>query len=969
MTTDAAARRHGWLELLQISGPFLTVPVADTVWPTGLPAVSTAARAQVRAAVTGLLDNGGLTQPDVVRIVLAQVLGWGEALLTGPAIPAALNEVVGEHGATIVPDLAFHAPPDDEPVAEDAPDDEEADDLDDSDEDGDGDDEAEADEEPAAKPSVLADDDPWRLLGMVVPWGSHPLARTLRAGWAASPSERLAALLRARNIPIGLVTDGRWWAVVSAPRGKPVGVAVWDASLWSEEPETLAAFVALLERRRFLGVAAADRLPALLARSAEAQEDVTTALGDQVRTAVEMLVRRFDSLDRAVGGRLLRDVGNDDLYAAIVTVMMRIVFLLFAEERRLLPSDDDAYDHSYSVGRLVDQLRQRASLNGEQTLEHRTGAWHRLLALTRALHSGVHHQDLRLPAYGGALFDPDRYPWLESQGATTPPVDDFTVLQMLEAVQFVRIGGESRRLSFRTLDVEQIGYVYEGLLELEVRTATEPVLFLRRPPGVIDFVAESSALEVLVDLREWTASTYLGKKTANAATRKRADRLLDPGTSDALPVVLSSPLERRLGEKLAALSPLFRRDESGRSVITPPGGRYLAPSSRRTATGAYYTPRSLAEEIVQHTLDPLVYRPGPLQTLDRTQWVLRPSAEIERLRVADIAMGSGAFLVAACRFLADRWVEARDAEGDLAATRSLADRAEGAADTEVDEIVLAARRRVAEHCLYGVDINPLAVEMAKLSLWLVTMDRERPFGFLDDRLVCGDSLLGIASMDQLETLHLDPAAGRALTQGALDFGHSWRSQLAGIADIRRRIVATPVTTVRDVEYKAGRLRDAVAASETLTSSCRRAHRRGRPGCRSGRRQAARDVRHPADPPVGPGDEPRRPLPRLARRSGPGGPADGQGAAATVPLARSIPRGLRRYEYARLRRHRREPAVPGWKENLWRSGQRLPRLADDLGRPRCARQHRPGGPFRLARLPIAQRVGATGLRHDEHPGRG
>ncbi|MBA8792841.1 hypothetical protein FHX74_000435 [Friedmanniella endophytica] len=816
MSTDAAARRHGWLELLQISGPFVTIPVADSVWPTGLPAVSTATRAQVRAAVSGLLDGDGRTQSEVIRTVLSEILGWNEALLTGPAIPAALIEVVGEHGTTVAPDFAFHVSPE-----ADAEDDEllepEASDHLDEDVADEGDESEEGDEPgPAADQAGTVVDSPWRLLGLISPWGSHPLARTLNAGWAASPAERLAALLRARNVPIGLVTDGRWWAVVSAPRGKPMGVAVWDASLWSEEPETLAAFVALLERRRFVGVAAADRLPAILSRSAEAQEDVTTALGGQVRTAVEMLVRRFDALDRNSGGQLLRDVNNDDLYAGIVTVMMRIVFLLFAEERRLLPSDDDAYDRGYSVGRLVEQLRQRASLNGEQTLEHRTGAWHRLLALTRALHSGVHHQDLRLPAYGGALFDPDRYPWLEVQGSTTPPVDDLTVLRMLEAVQFVRIGGESRRLSFRTLDVEQIGYVYEGLLELEVRTATEPVLFLRRRPGVVDFVFESEALQVLVDLPEWTASTYLGKKKATAATRKQAGRLLAPDGKDASPVVPSSPLERRLGEELAALGPLFRRDESDRPVITPPGGRYLAASSRRTATGAYYTPRSLAEEIVKHTLEPLVYRPGPLQTLDRDQWVLRPSAELERLRVADIAMGSGAFLVAACRFLADRWVEARDTEGDLAATRSLADRTEGAADTEVDEIILAARREIAEHCLYGVDINPLAVEMAKLSLWLVTMDRERPFGFLDDRLVCGDSLLGIASMDQLETLHLDPVAGRALTHGTLDFGHSWRTQLAGIADIRRRIVATPVVTVRDVELKAIRLHEAIAASATLS---------------------------------------------------------------------------------------------------------------------------------------------------------
>lgn len=246
------------------------------------------------------------------------------------------------------PDFAFYAEPDDAPDAEDEG-------LIDADGAGEDEDTGETDSEgvgDAAPTSAI----PWRLLGMWVPWGTHPLSRTLQGGWAASPVERLAALLRARNVPIGIVSDGRWWAIVWAPRGKSVGVAVWDASLWSEEPETLAAFVALLDRRRFLGVPLDERLPALLVRSADAQEEVTTALGSQVRAAVEMLVRRFDELDRVADRELLREVSDDDLYAGIVTVMMRIVFLLFAEERRLLPSDDDRYDRGYSVSRLVDQL-------------------------------------------------------------------------------------------------------------------------------------------------------------------------------------------------------------------------------------------------------------------------------------------------------------------------------------------------------------------------------------------------------------------------------------------------------------------------------------------------------------------------------------------------------------------------------------------------------------------------------------
>lgn len=805
-TSNAAGRRHSWLELLQQSGPFLTIPVADQTWPTGLPTVPQPTRAKVRAGLIKLLEDNGANAHSFGQDVLRDALNWGDALVEGAELPASLAEVVTEHGALLRPDFAFRSP----------------DDLDDSgtsEEASDDDEETDDDESGAPTTSgAVQEEGPWRLLGMWAPTGSHPLRRTVHAGWAASPVERLAVLLRARHVPVGLVSDGRWWALVWAPRGKPVGAAVWDASLWSEEPETLAAFVALLERRRFLGVPTAERLPALLERSATAQEEVTTALGSQVRAAVEMLVHELDELDRNAGGSLLADVSDDDLYAGVVTAMMRVVFLLFAEERRLLPSDDARYDTAYSVGRLVEQLEQRAAVHGEQTLEHRTGAWHRLLALARALHGGVAHEDLRLPPYGGALFDPDRYPWLEGRDGSPPPVDDLTVLRILDAVQYVRLYGERRRLTFRALDVEQIGYVYEGLLELEVRTAAEPVLMLRRQRDGVDILSASAAHEVVISgLHDWTASTYQGKKKATDATRKRATRLLAEPVAAAVPLALTSVLEQHQGQQLIEMAPLLRLGDRGRPLIIPTGGRYVAASTRRAATGAHYTPRSLAEEVVQHTLEPLIYRPGPLDTLERDTWQLRPSSELLALRVADIAMGSGAFLVAACRFLADRLVEAWDLEGDIEATRALAHRTVEAADAEVEGVLLRARRLVAEHSLYGVDVNPLAVEMAKLSLWLITMDRERPFGFLDDRFVCGDSLLGITSIRQLETLHLDAAAGRRLHRDTFDFGADWRDMLARAADARRRITATPVVTIRDVEHKTRLLAQACAAAEPLNA--------------------------------------------------------------------------------------------------------------------------------------------------------
>ena len=182
-------------------------------------------------------------------------------------------------------------------------------------------------------------------------------------------------------------------------------------------------------------------------------------------------------------------------------------------------------------------------------------------------------------------------------------------------------------------------------------------------------------------------------------------------------------------------------------------------------------------------------------------------------------MGSGAFLVAACRYLADRLVEAWLDEGDAEALAMDLHRTAGrvGADAEADQLLLKARREITEHCLYGVDINPLAVEMAKLSLWLITMDTERPFGFLDDRLAAGDSLLGLVSLEQLESLHVDAKEGRRLHHGTLDFASEWRDKLAQAADLRRKITATGGVTIRDIEHKARLLAQAEKLSGEITT--------------------------------------------------------------------------------------------------------------------------------------------------------
>ena len=169
----------------------------------------------------------------------------------------------------------------------------------------------------------------------------------------------------------------------------------------------------------------------------------------------------------------------------------------------------------------------------------------------------------------------------------------------------------------------------------------------------------------------------------------------------------------------------------------------MVETPSRATAGAHYTPKSLATEVVQYALEPLVYDPGPHQQVDG--WVPVDSDRILELKVADIACGSGAFLVAAARYLADRLVEAWDRE-------------EAVTGLTPAELKTHAIRTVIATCLYGADINAMAVEMCKLSLWLVSLDPKLPFSFVDDKILHGNSLLGLTDVKQLKLQHIDPDA-------------------------------------------------------------------------------------------------------------------------------------------------------------------------------------------------------------------
>src|SRR6185312_3980156 len=193
-------------------------------------------------------------------------------LVIDDAVPETLTEFVADHGVRLRPDFGYFDEDAEDSADEDANEDEtsDEDEEDESEEDGEG--------ESAAGADAGAGAGPWKLLGMVTAWGTHPLTRTSTGTWSANAVERLAVLLRARDVPVGIVTDGRWWALEWAPRGGATGAAVWDASLFSEEPSSLQALVALLSRSRFQAEARKDQLPALFAESLERQEEVTEQL-------------------------------------------------------------------------------------------------------------------------------------------------------------------------------------------------------------------------------------------------------------------------------------------------------------------------------------------------------------------------------------------------------------------------------------------------------------------------------------------------------------------------------------------------------------------------------------------------------------------------------------------------------------------------------------------------------------------
>jgi hypothetical protein len=779
---------------MDVSGPFLSLPVLDRAFPQEMDAHDPERSAELRRLYEDWQDertDANLHRTWVLS-VLTKTLELPAGLIVRPeALPGGLEVRIAQHHETLRPELVLVNPPG---------------------------------RTDAGKPRLL--------IQILSP--EQDLEKPLwEAEWKASPATRMTELLRGAGpdgVRLGLVTNGERWMLVHASRGETAGYATWLADLWLAEPVTLRAFRSLLGVRRFFAVPDDETLEALYTASSQDQQDVTDRLGLQVRRAVTILVQAMDRIDKDRKRSLLTGFDERQLYEAAVTTMMRLVFLLYAEEQGLLPIDDPFYGANYAVSTLLEQLQAEEDMS---VLERRHAAWNRLLATFRAVHGGIEHEAMRLPPYGGGLFDPDRFPFLEGRArgsrwrdaqAQPLPIDDATVLDLLASLQFLEVRGlsgegtEAQRLSFKALGVEQIGHVYESLLEHTAVRATAAFVGLDGPeqPEIALDELEARRRNGRKEVVEYLAGAT--GKTARVA-EKALEYEIPKGDAKWL---VSCGNDPKLLDRVRPWAGLVRADHAGIPVVIEPGSVYVTKGSDRRSTGTHYTPPSLTEPIVQYTLEPLVYE-GPTQGKREEEWVLRPAREILGLKVCDMACGSGAFLVQACRYLSERlaeaWAQAEaraggrvvvTPEGELSEARP----SECIIPKDPAERLTVARRLVADRCLYGVDVNPMAVEMAKLSLWLVTLEKGKPFTFLDHAIKYGDSLLGISDARQVEDFTLDPE-GRSRF---LLLADASRRALQKAEERRRQLENFTVLDIQDATEKARLLdeaEDAATATKTI----------------------------------------------------------------------------------------------------------------------------------------------------------
>ncbi|MBI3846554.1 MAG: hypothetical protein HY292_18150 [Planctomycetes bacterium] len=634
-----------------------------------------------------------------------------------------------------------------------------------------------------------------------------------------SPSRIAQRVLLAKGERVGLLTDGEELRILVCDPARPeshVAIGLDRNGGWRSAAQVPDSYRLLVALASPAGVRA---VPELTEEARLTQTTVTKKLREQARCAVEGFVQEV--LDHPPNREALarftdRDALAKRLWSEGLVLVYRLLFVL-----KLESSPDPArafsfaatsiwrntYSPNVALARLVRKSLDEGAVTGG-LLE--SG----LRTLFRLFSEGLHSSELRVSALGGMLFGTNATPQLDALAW-----GERAVARLLDNLLWTPSEGKlaPQRVHYGALDVEDLGRVYEALLELEPSITSAPMSRLRR-----------GKLEVVVPAAQ--AAPYRVKANGDAEDDGEEDEGDDADDSGAK---RDSKTQVRWIDDIAA-DRFFLRVGLGRK-----------------ASGSYYTPHPFVRFLVQETLGPQVAERSPAGDPN--------PAAILALKVLDPAMGSGHFLVEACRFLGDKLYEAcrlcderaLDAEEKaekattpdekaalLARAADLRARVERLPDpndelvaylpsraTEGEESGLSqrkaealARRLVAVHCLYGVDKNPLAVELAKLSLWLESYAEGLPLTFLDHRLVCGDSLTGPFVEQLLEW----PGSGKPIddlfVKGVRErLGETLAAALAHVRDIESS-VGKDIADIEQKRLAKERLDAALAPFKTLAAA-------------------------------------------------------------------------------------------------------------------------------------------------------
>lgn len=563
-----------------------------------------------------------------------------------------------------------------------------------------------------------------------------------------NPSFQIAGYLTGTKQTWGILTNGRLWRLYSSRSHMPLGnyYQVDLLQLLERTDEDLNYFYLFFCKAALVQADGKSFLDRVFEGSEEYAVELESDVKERAYDVVERLCRGFaaEFAPDQLAEPILKDIYDNSL-----TLLYRLLFIFYAEARDLLPlTSSTSYRDNYSLRKMaldIDEVLKK----GEQLSSHSKNYYHRLSDLFRLVDRG--DRSLGVPEYNGGLFDGAGHAFLEQHGIA----DSFLVdaIRQLARIPDNKLGREVA-VDYNTLSERHLGSIYEGLLEFKPKIA----------PSDLVAVKDKSSI------RYAPASEYPGKRLAYSQ-----------------------------------------------------GDLYLAnDKGERKASGSYYTPEYIVNYIVENTLDPLVkeaaektkaLQPEVNKKADRWRKLktqkqgLEPmdkydveiAKELGRLlepylslKVLDPAMGSGHFLSRATDFLAE-------AIATDPSVQSLPDFSE-------ESELTYYRRRVVESCIYGVDLNPLAVELAKLTLWLTTMAKSKPLSFLNHHLRVGNSLIGarVSELDEIPKAKRKRGQPLDLSRAPVQLGlfqEALNKKLYDLLQNRALIAQLPTETLEDVRHK------------------------------------------------------------------------------------------------------------------------------------------------------------------------